>query len=431
MLFIQSHSSIESPVFSTGLYFYEIKLDIAIILIHMKDKVIQSLIQQEKARQKKVVNLIASENYISDDVARAMSSVFTNKYAEGYVGKRYYQGNSVVDALETLCISRALKLFKLSKHTWHVNVQALSGSPANLAVYIALLQHGDAVMGMSLDQGGHLTHGHRVSATGMFWKQIPYGVSKVNFKIDYDELQKIALREKPKMIIAGYTAYSRSIDWKKFREIADSCGALLLADVSHTAGLISGGASPSPFRYADVVMMTTHKTLRGPRGALLFSRIDEREIYKKIDKAVFPGLQGGPHMNTVAGIAVALYEAQQPSFKVYAKQVVKNAKVLARELIVLGWNVVSQGTDSHIVLVDTWMDGVGVTGTIAATALEQAGIIVNKNTIPYDTRKPFDPSGIRLGTAAVTTQGKKENDMKKVAKQIDDVLRRAQVKHLK
>ncbi len=397
----------------------------------MKDKVIQSLIQQEKARQKKVVNLIASENYISDDVARAMSSVFTNKYAEGYVGKRYYQGNSVVDALETLCISRALKLFKLSKHTWHVNVQALSGSPANLAVYIALLQPGDAVMGMSLDQGGHLTHGHRVSATGMFWKQIPYGVSKVNFKIDYDELQKIALREKPKMIIAGYTAYSRSIDWKKFREIADSCGALLLADVSHTAGLISGGASPSPFRYADVVMMTTHKTLRGPRGALLFSRIDEREIYKKIDKAVFPGLQGGPHMNTVAGIAVALYEAQQPSFKVYAKQVVKNAKVLARELIVLGWNVVSQGTDSHIVLVDTWMDGVGVTGTIAATALEQAGIIVNKNTIPYDTRKPFDPSGIRLGTAAVTTQGKKENDMKKVAKQIDDVLRRAQVKHLK
>ncbi len=389
----------------------------------MKDTQIAKLIQAEKKRQKSVVNLIASENYVSKDVLLALGSELTNKYAEGYSGKRYYGGNVVIDRIEDIAGERALKLFGLKPTQWHVNTQALSGSPANLAVYVGLLEKGDRVMGMSLDHGGHLTHGHKVSATGKFFTQVPYGVSKDTEVLDYKNLHEIALREKPKMIIAGFTAYPRTIDWKKFREIADACGAYLMVDMSHIAGLVAGGVYPSPFPYADIVTTTTHKTLRGPRGALIFSRIDERELYKKIDKAVFPGLQGGPHMNQTAAIAVALKEAQAPAFKKYARQIIKNAQVLANELTRLGWRVISGGTDTHLILVDVWMNGAGLSGKQANDKLEKAGIIVNKNGIPYDTRPPVDPSGIRLGTAGETTRGKKEKDMKSLALKIDKILR--------
>ena len=389
----------------------------------MKDKQIEKLVAEEKRRQKKVINLIASENYVSNDVLEALGSELTNKYAEGYSALRYYGGNEIVDKIEDLCKERALKTFKLSAKKWSVNVQALSGSPANLAVYVALVPLGGKIMGMSLDQGGHLTHGHKVSLTGKAWLQVPYGVSKDTERIDYEALKKIAVKEKPNIIVAGYTAYPRIVDWKKFREIADSCGALLMVDMSHIAGLVAGGVYPSPFAYADVVTTTTHKTLRGPRSALIFSRLDERELGKKIDKAVFPGLQGGPHLNQVAAIAVTLGEAMAPAYKEYAKQVIKNAKVLAGSLQKLGWRIVSGGTDSHLLLVDTWMDGKGVSGKVASDLLEREGIIVNKNTIPYDSRTPVDPSGIRLGTAAETTRGKKEKDMEKIAKSIDQILK--------
>ncbi|KKU82016.1 MAG: Serine hydroxymethyltransferase [Parcubacteria group bacterium GW2011_GWA1_47_8] len=389
----------------------------------MKDTQIAKFIKDEKVRQEKVVNLIASENYVSKDVLDALGSEFINKYAEGYSGKRYYGGNTIVDKVEDLCVARALKLFKLSADMWHVNTQALSGSPANLAVYVGLLSLGDKVMGMSLDHGGHLTHGHKVSATGKFWTQVPYGLSQKTERIDYDELMKIAMREKPKMIIAGFTAYSRIVDWKKFREIADRVAAYLMVDMSHIAGLIAGGVYPSPFPYADIVTTTTHKTLRGPRGALIFVRKDERGLDKKIDKAVFPGLQGGPHMNQTAAIAVALCEAGTGEFKKYAKQVVKNANVLANELSKLGWRIISGGTDSHLVLVDVWMGGSGVGGKEVSDRLEKLDIIVNKNAIPFDTRSPANPSGIRLGTAAETTRGKKEKDFIKIARTIDQVLR--------
>ncbi len=390
----------------------------------MKDKHIEKLIKAEAVRQKKATNLIASENYVSQDVLDALGSVLTNKYAEGYSGKRYYGGNTIIDKIEDLAIERALKLFKLSPTEWHANVQALSGSPANLAVYVGLLEKGDKVMGMSLDHGGHLTHGHKVSVTGKFYTQVPYGVSKETEALDYDTIREIALREKPKMIIAGYTAYPRTIDWKKFREIADAAGAYLMVDMSHIAGLVAGEEYPSPFPYADVVTTTTHKTLRGPRGALIFSRIDGRELYKKIDKAVFPGLQGGPHMNQTAAIAVALKEAASPAFKKYTRQVILNAQTLASALGALGWRIISGGTDSHLILVDVWMDGKGIGGQEANDKLEAAGIIVNKNGIPYDTRSPIDPSGIRLGTAGETTRGARTKDMMLLATKIDKVLRK-------
>lgn len=390
----------------------------------MKDIQIAKLIKKEKTRQKSVVNLIASENYVSTDVLEALGSEFTNKYAEGYSGKRYYGGNTIVDKVEDLCVERALKLFKLDANKWHVNTQALSGSPANLAVYVALLSLGDKVMGMSLDQGGHLTHGHKVSATGKFWTQVPYGLSKKTEQLDYKELAEIALREKPKMIIVGFTAYSRIVDWKKFRKIADSVGAYLMVDMSHVAGLVAGGVYPSPFPYADIVTTTTHKTLRGPRGALIFARKDFRELDKKIDRAVFPGLQGGPHINQTAAIAVALKEASTGAFKKYTEQVVKNAEALADELSKFGWRIISGGTDSHLILVDVWMGGKGMVGKEASDRLEKEGIIVNKNAIPFDTRPPSDPSGIRLGTAAETTRGKKEKDFKKIAAKIDKILKK-------
>jgi len=389
----------------------------------MKDKEIEKLIQAEGKRQKKVINLIASENYVSADVLKALGSEFTNKYAEGYPGRRYYGGQMYTDELELLTQKRALQLFGLSSTKWQVNVQPLSGSPANLAVYTALVPKGRKIMGMSLDHGGHLTHGHKVSVTGMFWTQVAYGVDAKTEVLDYDAVMKLAVSEKPTIIVAGFTAYPRKVNWKKFREIADACGALLLVDISHLGGLVAGKAYPSPFSYADVVTTTVHKTLRGPRSAIIFSKVDDRDLGKKIDKAVFPGLQGGPHMNQIAAVAVALEEARQPAFKEYAMQVIKNAKVLAQELKRLGWRVVSGGTDSHLVLVDTWMDGRGVSGSEASQKLEDAGIIVNKNTIPNEKRSPFDPSGIRLGTAAETTRAATEEDMKKIAEKIDVVLR--------
>lgn len=396
----------------------------------MKDLQIKKLIDTERKRQKKVINLIASENYASKDVLEALGSELNNKYSEGYPGKRYYGGNEIIDKVENLCIERALKLFGLNSAKWHVNVQALSGSPANLAVYTGLVPQGGKIMGMSLAHGGHLTHGHKVSATGKFWQQISYGLDQKTEVLNYEELKNIAQKEQPAIIVAGYTAYPRIIDWKKIREIADSVGAIMMVDMSHIAGLVAGGVYPSPFEYADIVTTTTHKTLRGPRSALIFAKIDERDLGKKIDKAVFPGLQGGPHQNQIAGVAVALKEASTPAFKKYAKQIVKNTAVLAKELSALGWRVVSGGTDSHLILLDTWNGGKknergagAVTGKDASLKLEKKGIIVNMNAIPFDTRLPNDPSGIRLGGAAETTRGKKEKDFIHIAKTIDKILR--------
>lgn len=393
----------------------------------MKDSQIKKLIETEKKRQKKVINLIASENYVSKGVLEALGSELTNKYAEGYPGARYYGGNEVMDKIERLAQERALKLFicqPADRQKWSVNVQPLSGSPANLAVYTALVPQGGKIMGMTLAHGGHLTHGHKVSATGKFWTQVPYGVNQKTELLNYDEIKQVAMIEKPQIIVAGYTAYSRIINFKKFREIADSCGAYLMVDMSHFAGLVAGGVYLSPFDYADVVTTTTHKTLRGPRAAMIFSRKDDRELSKKIDKAVFPGLQGGPHLNQIAAVAVALKEADTPAFKKYAKQVVKNAAALAQTLARLDWRIVSDGTDSHLLLVDTWMNGKGIGGKEASERLEKEGIIVNKNTIPFDTRSPVDPSGIRLGSAAETTRGKKEKDFVKIAEMIDKILRK-------
>lgn len=389
----------------------------------MHDIQIKKLIDTEKTRQKGVINLIASENYVSKDVLEALGSELTNKYAEGYPGARYYGGNEVMDKIENLAKERALKLFKLSPNEWSVNVQPLSGSPANMEVYLALVPQGGKIMGMSLSHGGHLTHGHKVSASGKFWTQIPYGVAQNTEMLNYEELKQIALCEKPNLIVAGFTAYPRMIDWGKFREIADASGAYLMVDMSHFAGLVAGGVYPSPFLYADVVTTTVHKMLRGPRSALIFSKKDPRGLPVKIDKAVFPGIQGGPHLNQIAAVAVALKEDATPEFKKYAAQVVKNAAALSDELQKLGWRIVSGGTDSHLLLVDVWMGGNGIGGKEASERLEKAGIIVNKNTIPFDARSPVDPSGIRLGSAAETTRGKKEKDFRDIARKIDVVLR--------
>ncbi|MEK7641932.1 MAG: serine hydroxymethyltransferase [Patescibacteria group bacterium] len=397
----------------------------------MKDTQIKKLISAEQKRQKSVINLIASENYVSKDVLVALGSELTNKYAEGYPGKRYYGGTQVMDQIEKLAQSRALKAFGLSPDGWSVNVQPLSGSPANTAVYLALVPPGGKIMGMSLDHGGHLTHGSKFSASGKLWTSVSFGIDAKTELIDYDAVRELAIKEKPAIIVAGFTAYPRIVDFKRFREIADACGALLMVDMSHFAGLVAGKAYPSPFGHADIVTTTVHKTLRGPRSALIFTTRDVRELGKKIDRAVFPGLQGGPHMNQVAAVAVALKEASTPAFKKYAAQVKKNAQVLATELGEMGWKIISGGTDSHLVLIDTWMAGMknkkgagAVPGKAASDALEKAGIIVNKNAIPFDTRPPTDPSGIRLGSAAETTRGKKEKDFKVIAKKIDTVLRK-------
>ena len=389
----------------------------------MKDIQIKKLIDAEKKRQKGVINLIPSENYVTNDVLEALGSIFDNKYAEGYPHARYYGGQENTDKLEILCQERALKLFKLNKDNWSVNVQPLSGAPANLAVYMGLVPQGGKIMGLPLPLGGHLSHGQKVSLTGKVWQQIPISLDPISELIDYKKMKEDAIKEKPSLIVVGFTAYPRIVDFKKCREIADVCEAILMVDMSHFAGLVAGGEYPSPFDYADIVTTTTHKTLRGPRGAMIFSKKDTRELNKKIDKAVFPGLQGGPHMGQIAGIAVALKEADSNNFKKYAKQVIKNAKAISDRLKELGWRIVSGGTDSHLVLVDTWMDGKGIAGKDAEERLEKAGIIVNKNTIPGEKRTPFDPSGIRLGSPAETTRGRKEKDMKKIAEKIDKALK--------
>jgi glycine hydroxymethyltransferase len=379
---------------------------------------IVSLIKKEEDRQAATINLIASENYASDNVRAALASVFVNKYAEGYSGKRYYEGNEFVDEIETLAQGLALELFSLSDGEWSVNVQPLSGAQANLAVYFALLSPGETILALDLSHGGHLSHGHKVSLTGKIWKQASYGVSKEGV-LDYGEIERIAKEVRPAMIIAGYTAYPRSVSFKKFRGIADEVGARLHVDISHIAGLIAAGAHESPFEYADTVMTTTHKTLRGPRGAVIFSR---KELSEKIDKAVFPGLQGGPHINKIAAMAVAFEEALTPEYKAYIRQVLKNAEALAATLKKHGVRLISGGTDTHLILADTWMDGAGIPGDIAAKRLAAQGIITNKNMIPFDARSPQSPSGLRLGTPAETTRGKTEKDFEIIGEHIAEIL---------
>ncbi len=358
----------------------------------------------------------------------ALSSPLTNKYAEGKSRQRYYFGNEVVDQIEDGAKELVYKAFKISPNNYGVNVQPYSGSIANLAVYLAAAGPKGKILAMSLEHGGHLTHGHPVSWTGKLFNFRHYGVGRNGF-IDYGEISKIARKFKPKLIVCGATAYPRKFDFKKFRKIADSVGALLMADIAHIAGLIAGGVHPSPFPYADIVTTTTQKTLRGPRGAIIISKKQKAKSQKRgkeellpdlIDKAVFPGLQGGPQLHTIAAIGVCLEEALKPGFKRYAKQVVANAKALATELKRLGFNLISGGTDNHLVLID--LTPLGMTGKVAGERLERAGIIVNKNMVPYDTRKPWDPSGIRLGAPAVTTQGIKEKDMVRIARKIRTVL---------
>lgn len=377
---------------------------------------IKNLIKKEIARQKKTLSLIPSENYASKAVMAAVGSPLMNKYAEGYPHKRYYNGNDIVDQVEDEVRRLALKAFKLDATKWGANVQAHSGSPANLAAYTGMLQMGDKIMAMSLSEGGHLTHGSPVSLTSKLFKFQHYGVNADGY-LDYDEILRLAKEFQPQLIVCGFTAYTRTVEFKKFREIADAVGAKLMADVSHIVGLIVGGAHPSPFPYADVVTFTTHKTLRGPRGAVIIARA---ELIDGINKALFPGMQGGPHLHSIAGIGVAFEEALTPSFKTYAKQIVKNAKALAKELTKLGYTLVSGGTDNHLMLVD--LRPQGITGGDAANMLEKHGLVVNKNSIPHDPAKPWKPNGIRLGTPAATTRGMKEKDMIKLARKIHEIL---------
>ena len=380
------------------------------------DPQIAKLIEKENKRQEETLNLIASENYPSKAVREALSSIFVAKYAEGRPYKRYYAGQQFIDKLEGLVEERVRKVFKLNPQKWAVNVQPYSGSPANYAILRGLLEPGEKIMALPLSHGGHLTHGAPVSLSGQDFKVVNYFLAK-NGRLDYKEIEEIAKREKPKLIIAGFTAYPRKIDFKKFSQIAKKVGAYLLADTSHITGLIIGGVHPSPFPWADVVMTTTHKTLRGPRGAII---ICKKEFKEKIFKKVFPGLQGGPHEHTISAIGVALREVMNPRFKKYAFQIVKNAKTIAEELKKYGFNLISEGTDNHLVLID--LTNKNITGKEAQILLEKAGIITNKNTIPYDPRPPFNPSGIRLGTPAATTRGMKEKEMKKIAFWINEVI---------
>jgi len=377
------------------------------------DPEIAGLIAAEERRQADKVRLIPSENYVSRAVLKATGSVLTNKYSEGYPGRRYYEGQQNIDPIEEIALERATSLFGAE----HANVQPYSGSPCNLAVYLAFLQPGDTVMGMALPAGGHLTHGWNVSITGRYFRSVQYGVRQDTGTIDYDQVREIARQEKPKLIWAGGTAIPRIIDFNAFAEIAKEVGAIFAADVAHIAGLIAGGVHPSPVPVADVVTTTTHKTLRGPRGAMFLSK---EEHAKVLDKAVFPGLQGGPHNHTTAAIAVALREAAQPEFKTYAAGIVANAKALAAALLERGYDLVSGGTDNHLILID--LTAKNVSGKIAAQALDRAGIELNYNTVPFDPRKPFDPSGIRLGTPSVTTRGMGEADMARVAEWMDLVI---------
>ncbi|SDI03291.1 serine hydroxymethyltransferase [Alteribacillus bidgolensis] len=383
--------------------------------VKVNDPKIYEAIEQEKSRQHNTLELIASENFVSPDVLEVMGSELTNKYAEGYPGKRYYGGCKYVDIVEDLAMERLKSLFG----TKYANVQSHSGAQANLAVFYALLKPGDKVMGMDLSHGGHLTHGSPVSISGKWFDVVSYGVREDNQTIDYEELEAIAMKEKPKLIIAGTSAYPRIINFANFRAIADKVGAILMVDMAHIAGLIAGGVHPSPLPYADVVTSTTHKTLRGPRGGFILS--NDEEMIKKVNKAVFPGIQGGPLMHVIAAKAVSFLEALAPDFTIYAKQVMSNAYTLGEALKQHGASLVSNGTDNHLVLlnVESW----GLTGKEAEQYLEQAGITVNKNTIPFDSQSPFVTSGIRMGTAALTTRGMKNDEMKDIAKVIASILK--------
>ncbi|MDU8948951.1 MAG: serine hydroxymethyltransferase [Veillonella sp.] len=378
-----------------------------------QDPNVKAVIDQELMRQHDKLEMIASENIVSQAVMEAQGSVLTNKYAEGYPGKRYYGGCEHVDVVETLAIERAKRLFGAE----HANVQPHSGSQANFAVYFAMLKPGDTIVGMNLSHGGHLTHGSPVNVSGTYFNVVPYGVNAETQQIDYDEFRKIVLEAKPKLIIAGGSAYSRQIDFKKMADVAHEVGAIFMVDMAHFAGLVAAGLHPNPVEYADIVTTTTHKTLRGPRGGMILCK---EEYAKAIDKAVFPGIQGGPLMHVIAAKAVALGEALQPEFKVYAEQVIKNAKVLAAELIAKGLTIVSGGTDTHVMLVD--VRNTGLTGKEAEHLLDEIGITANKNTIPFDPASPFVTSGVRLGTPALTTRGLKEDDMKEIADIIATVL---------
>ncbi|SHE73925.1 serine hydroxymethyltransferase [Streptoalloteichus hindustanus] len=374
------------------------------------------LVEAEAERQHQKIRLIPSENYVSAAVLEATGTVLTNKYSEGYPGRRYYEGQQVIDPVERLAVRRAKELFGVD----HANVQPYSGSPANLAVYLAFCQPGDTVMGMALPMGGHLTHGWSVSATGRWFRSVQYGVRQDTGRVDMDEVRDLALAERPKVIFCGGTAIPRTIDFPAYAEIAREVGAVLVADIAHIAGLIAGGAHPSPVGHAQVISTTTHKTLRGPRGAMLMS---DAEHASALDKAVFPGLQGGPHNHTTAAIAVALREAATEEFRAYAHAVVANARALAEALVERGYDLVSGGTDNHLILVDLTNRGIG--GKPAARALDRAGIELNYNTVPFDTRKPFDPSGIRLGTPAITTRGLGVEQMPRLAGWIDEAIRAA------
>lgn len=388
-------------------------------ILKSQDPELKNMIDLELNRQRNKLEMIASENFVSEAVMEAQGSVLTNKYAEGYSGKRYYGGCEYVDMVETLAIERAKKLFGAE----HVNVQPHSGSQANFGVYFALLKPGDTIMGMNLSHGGHLTHGSPVNVSGTYFNVIPYGVDAETQEIDYDEMRKIAEENKPKLIIGGGSAYSRIIDFKKMADIAHEVGAIFMVDMAHFAGLVAAGLHPNPVEYADVVTTTTHKTLRGPRGGMILCK---EQYAKAIDKAIFPGIQGGPLMHVIAAKAVAFGEALKPEFKEYAQQVVTNAKVLAADLQKEGFKIVSDGTDTHVMLVD--VRSCGLTGKVAEFLLDEVGITCNKNTIPFDPESPFVTSGIRLGTPALTTRGLKEADMEEIASIIALVLKNSEDK---
>ncbi|WP_437568218.1 serine hydroxymethyltransferase [Sorangium sp. So ce542] len=376
------------------------------------DPEIADLIRLEERREADTLRLIASENYVSRAVLEATGSVLTNKYSEGYPHKRYYEGQQQIDVVEELARTRVAKLFGAD----HVNVQPYSGSPANLAVYLAFAQANDTIMGLGLPAGGHLTHGWSVSITGKYFKSVPYGVRESDHRIDLDQVRDLARAHRPKLIWCGTTAYPRTIDFAAFRSIADEVGAILAADIAHIAGLVAGGAHPSPVGIADVVTSTTHKTFRGPRGAMILCK---KEHASAIDKAVFPGLQGGPHNHTTAAIAVAAKEASEDGFRAYAKQIVQNAQALGRALESRGFRLITGGTDNHLLLIDMTPKGIG--GKPYAQALDRAGIVANYNSIPFDPRKPFDPSGLRIGTPAVTSRGMGVAEMERLAAWMDDV----------
>ncbi len=380
------------------------------------DKELYELIQKEKRRQADVLELIASENYVSDEVLEALGSVLTNKYAEGYPHKRYYAGNEIIDKIEDLAIERTREAFDLPLD-WHVNVQPYSGSPMNLEVYNALLDRGDTIMAMNLDHGGHLTHGSPVNFSGKTYKFVHYGVSAKTGKLDYMEILKMADKVNPKMILCGFTAYPREIDFKKFKEIAEKVRAISMADISHIGGLVAAGVHPSPIPFFDVVTTTTHKTLRGPRGGIIMCK---DKYASAIDKSVFPGMQGGPHENEIASMAVAMREVKTAAFRKYAEQVVKNSKALSKALMDFGFKLVSGGSDNHLMIID--LTNKNITGKQAQDLLDSAGIVTNRSMVPFDPRKPWDPSGIRIGTAAITSRGMKEKEMSKVASWITAVI---------